>query len=85
MVDISKRVESALNEGKVLDSEESFDLDPEVATIILNARNKVAPFLDDDEAANIWDLCERIESSGGTEESLVTQLAKIVQKYSYLF
>ena len=60
-------------------------LEPHIAEAVLNARNKVAPFVEDEEATEIRDLCGRIEESNGTDQGLVDQLEAINQKYRYLF
>jgi len=85
MVEIAKRVESSLDDGVVRASTVVSDLDPAAATAVLNARNKVAPFVEEGEAAEIRELCEQIESTGGTDQSLVERLEAINQKYNYLF
>jgi len=85
MVDIAKRVETTLNEGEVQESEVVSDLDPEVAALVLDTRTKVAPFVEDDEAVEIREICQQIESSGGSDQSLVDRLQAIKQKYNYLF
>ena len=85
MVDIAKRVETSLNEGVVQQSAVVSDLSPEVATAVLNARTQVAPFVDDDEAAEIMKLCDQIESTGGADTNVIGRLMEINQKYNYLF
>ena len=85
MVGIAKRVETTLNEGVVQTSTVDFVLESHIAEAVLNARNKVAPFVDDEEATEIRDLCRRIEESGGSDQDLVDQLEAINQKYRYLF
>ena len=85
MVEIAKRVESALEDGVVQASTVISELGPAVSTAVLNARNKVAPFVDDNEATEIRELCEQIESSGGADQGLIDQLEAINQKYNYLF
>ena len=85
MVDIAKRVETTLNEGEVQESEVVSDLDPEVAALVLGTRTMVAPFVEDDEAVEIRDICQQIESSGGSDQSLIARLQEIKQKYNYLF
>jgi molecular chaperone DnaK (HSP70) len=84
MVGIANRVQTTLKEGLVQQSDEVSDLDPEVATAVLDSRTKVAPFVDDDEAAKIMGLCEQIESSGGTDQDAVDQLLEIIHRYNYL-
>ncbi len=85
MVEIAKRVESALEDGVVQASTVISELGPAVSTAVLNARNKIAPFVDDNEATEIRELCEQIESSGGADQGLIDQLEAINQKYNYLF
>jgi molecular chaperone DnaK (HSP70) len=85
MVEIAKRVESSLEDGVVQASTVISDLSPAVSTTVLNARNKIAPFVDDNEATQIRELCEQIESSGGADQGLIDQLEAINQKYNYLF
>ena len=85
MVGIAKRVETALDEGVVMESKVDSLLEPHIAEAVLNARNKVAPFVEDEEATEIRDLCGRIEESNGTDQGLVDQLEAINQKYRYLF
>jgi len=84
-VEIAKRVESSLEDGVVQASTVISDLSPAVSTTVLNARNKIAPFVDDNEATQIRELCEQIESSGGADQGLIDQLEAINQKYNYLF
>ena len=85
MVEIAKRVESSLEDGVVQASTVVSELSPAVATALLNARNKVAPFVDDDEATEIRELCEQIESSGGSDQGSIDKLEAINRKYNYLF
>jgi hypothetical protein len=84
MVVVANLAQATLDEGVVPQSDEVSDLDPEVATAVLDARTKVAPFVDDDEAAKIMNLCEQIESSGGTDQDAVDQLLEIIHRYNYL-
>ena len=85
MVEIAQRVETTLEEGEVQESGVVSDLDPEVATAVLNARTMIAPFVDDDDATEILDLCKQIESSGGSDQGVIDQLLEINQRYNYLF
>ena len=80
MVGIAMRVETALDEGVVMESTVESVLEPHVAETVLNARNKVAPFVGDEEAMEIRNLCQRIEESNGTDQDLVDQLEAINQK-----
>ena len=84
MVVVANLAQATLDEGVVPQSDEVSDLGPEVATAVLDARTKVAPFVDDAEAAKIMDLCEQIESSGGTDQDAVDQLLEIIHRYNYL-
>ena len=85
MVGIANRVEETLKKGVVQKTKVAFDLDPKLTTALLNARTKIAPFVDDTEALEIRDLCRQIELSEGTNQVLVAQLMEINQKYNYLF
>ncbi len=85
LVEISKRVKTSLGDGFVQESSVGLDLPPDVATSVLNARTKVAPFVDDEEATNLRELCKRIEESNGSDSGAVTELEETLQKYNYLF
>ena len=57
----------------------------EISTLVLNARNKVCPFVDDEEGTEIRTLCKRIEESSGEDTEAVQELKEITQRYNYLF
>ncbi len=86
LVEIAKRVEETIEEGVVEEREDhESELDGEISTLVLNARNKVCPFVDDEEGTEIRTLCKRIEESSGEDTEAVQELKEITQRYNYLF
>jgi hypothetical protein len=60
--------------------------DPEAAKLIAQARSKVIPFLDDDEAAAILEAVRALEvARGGDVPAARSRLAAALRPYSYLF
>ena len=86
LVEIAKRVEDTLEDGIVEErSDDVSGLQGELASLILNARNKVCPFVDDEEATQIRGLCKRVEESDGQDGEARNELEEIIQRYNYLF
>jgi molecular chaperone DnaK (HSP70) len=84
---ISDRAQRAVSEGR-LSAEATTDhvVDPESAKLISQARAKVIPFLDEEEAAGIVEAVATLESATGSEvESARQALALALRPFSYLF
>lgn len=83
---MSDRAKSAVETG-VIDKSASVQLDdPEATKLLEQARVKVIPFLDDNEATPIEKAAEALESAGGSELAQRKQeLRSLLAPYSYLF
>ena len=89
MVKIAQKTTKTLDENKVqketLTDGGDSELNSEITTLLLNARTKVAPFVDDEEATIIRELCQKVEDSSGNDQDSVVKLNEIIDKYFYLF
>ena len=86
LVEIAKRVESTFEDDIVEERQEQESLlSGDTASLVLNARTKIAPFVDDEEGTHIRSLCKRIEDSQGEDQKAITELEEISQRYNYLF
>jgi hypothetical protein len=60
--------------------------DPEAVKLLSQARNKVIPFLDDDEAADIIKLADALEKATSSEVGAARDaLRRALAPHSYLF
>ena len=85
LVEIANRVSETFSKGVVQESDTSTGLPKDVAAAVLNARTKIAPFVDEEESLQLRQLCEKIEESSGEDSEAFEKLQSMLVKYSYLF
>lgn len=85
LVQMAGRAQSAVEGGQLVTNEVASSLDPRTADVLQKAKNKVIPFLDDQEAAAIRALVAEVEDGTGFEQqSALHRLEVALQPYSYL-
>ena len=86
MVKIAKEVSSTMATGAIDNSLSRSSLDPEILKLLDQARSKVAPFLEDQDAAAIRVLADALENSKTSEErsEAMKKLRTVLSQYSYL-
>jgi molecular chaperone DnaK len=85
LVQMAERVERVLDNDAV-EAAEVPELDGDTAELLLRARTKVIPFLDEDQAVLLRRLCVEVEGSEGEDRQAArAQLETVLRKYSYLF
>ena len=72
--------------GAIDNSLSRSSLDPEILKLLDQARSKVAPFLEDQDAAAIRVLADALENSKTSEErsEAMKKLRTVLSQYSYL-
>jgi molecular chaperone DnaK len=83
---VADRARQAVETG-TMSSEASVELtDPEAVKLLSQARNKVIPFLDDDECVEIIALADALEKAGESEVTTARDaLRRALAPHSYLF
>jgi molecular chaperone DnaK len=83
---VADRARQAVETG-TMSSEASVELtDPEAVKLLSQARNKVIPFLDDDEGVEIIALADALEKAGESEVATARDaLRRALAPHSYLF
>ena len=82
LVEISGRASEALEAGRLPSgSEPASELTPEARKVVSRARQKVMPFVDDDDRTRLMSLVERCESG---EKEAVGELEAALSPFSYL-
>jgi molecular chaperone DnaK (HSP70) len=85
LVEMAGRVERALDEDEVVAAELPA-VDDDTAELLLRARTKVIPFLDEDQAVLLRRICVAVETSSGDDRQAArAQLETVLRKYTYLF
>jgi molecular chaperone DnaK len=86
LVQIAKEVSKTIDSGVIDDTLSRSSLDPEVLRLLDQARNKVAPFVEDDVNRVILELAEILETAPTLDErtAAMTKLRSLLSQYSYL-
>lgn len=95
LVAIAKRVDATVNQGATYDpvtapggpaaSSTSHALTPDELALVQKARTRVVPFLDEEDADEVREILERIESGSASDrKSAMDDLRVVLQSYSYL-
>lgn len=96
LVAIAKRVDATVNQGASYDPvsaagsttgapSASSSLSPDELSLVQKARTRVVPFLDEEDAGEVREILERIESPNpGDRAEAMADLRVILQSYSYL-
>jgi molecular chaperone DnaK (HSP70) len=86
LVQMANRVSKTLEKNTLGSSKPSRPIDPDVQLILVRARTKVIPFVDDDEAEALRGLVSKLESASADEIGEAKQAVEVaLGKYSYLF
>jgi molecular chaperone DnaK (HSP70) len=86
MKKVADRAREAVETGTISSDAKVELSDPEAVKLLSQARNKVIPFLDDDEAAEIISLANALEKASGVEvASARDALRRALAPHSYLF
>jgi molecular chaperone DnaK len=86
MKKVADRAREAVETGTMSNAAKVELSDPEAVKLLSQARNKVIPFLDDDEAAEIIKLADSLENATGVGvEAARDALRRALAPHSYLF
>ena len=86
MKKVADRARAAVETGTMSDDAKVELSDPEAVKLLSQARNKVIPFLDDDEAADIIKLADALEKATSAEVGAARDaLRRALAPHSYLF
>jgi molecular chaperone DnaK len=87
LVEMSKRTQATMDTGKLSDdAAEPSHTDPEIASLLQRAYVKVVPFLDEDDAAAVRAVADRLHDAGPDElPSAKEELQAALAPYPYLF
>jgi len=86
LVRISQSAKESVDAGTLRASSVSLPDDPATAQLINNVRNKIVPFVDDDEANGLRALLRKLEEATTPAERAAASepLKQVLNKYSYL-
>jgi molecular chaperone DnaK (HSP70) len=86
MVKIAKEVSNTMATGSIDNSLSRSSLDPEIIKLLDQARSKVAPFLEDEDAVAIRALADALENAKSLDERVeaTKELRAVLAQYSYL-
>jgi molecular chaperone DnaK (HSP70) len=86
MKKVADRAREAVETGTISNDAKVELSDPEAVKLLSQARNKVIPFLDDDEAADIIKLADALEKATSSEVGAARDaLRRALAPHSYLF
>ena len=86
LVQIAKEVNKTIDTGVIDDSLSRSSRDPEIQRLLDQARNKVAPFVEDDVSKILLDLATTVESATNpaARKVAIDQLKALISQYTYL-